>query len=282
LQPAFQSSATPLRGGRAYLAWNMVGTITTRMEPTLSYIEILFNESEENKKVRFIDHYNFDMASLGMHGAIFACPSASGEEGCASTIFYKPFSTWAANADWTYHLDKGEEAAAVCVGAKFAAVATSKQLLRVFSYSGYQKVMSVTPSNCAYLLPVPCLDSFSSKHTRKNFYSPIIYVLYRLSLPIASPCRVPSWRCRRRVRTCASFTMPVGSASVDVHLPIHFFYFRSAQRAPLMNHFPSVCNSVSAGAPLPGGSQKLHYQLYDVDKAMQLSSGPVPLSPGGT
>lgn len=79
------------------------------------------------------------MAAMGTIGAVFASPeSKEGNEITQSTVFYRPFDSWAANSDWTVSLRKGEAAAAVAIGNTFVAVATSTLMLRVFSFSGVQ------------------------------------------------------------------------------------------------------------------------------------------------
>ena len=49
---------------------------------------------------------------------------------------YRPFDSWAANSDWQTSLPAGEEATAVASGHSFSAVATSQNLLRLFSPAG--------------------------------------------------------------------------------------------------------------------------------------------------
>ena len=49
---------------------------------------------------------------------------------------YRPFDSWAANSDWQTSLPAGEEATAVASGHSFSAVATSQNVLRLFSPAG--------------------------------------------------------------------------------------------------------------------------------------------------
>lgn len=51
---------------------------------------------------------------------------------------YRPFDAWASNSDWTVQLPPDEPPAAVAAGRSFVAVATARQLLRLYSPAGRQ------------------------------------------------------------------------------------------------------------------------------------------------
>ena len=75
-------------------------------------------DSEDKAKVEL-----GGLAALDDAAVMFASTSNHGNP---STIVYRPLSSWAPNSDWQVQLDKGEEAVAIAVGHKFAAIATSK------------------------------------------------------------------------------------------------------------------------------------------------------------
>jgi len=134
-QPPFQPSSTPVGLQRRYLVWNSVGIIVSRQEHTHSAIQIDFHDANLHRPVRFLDRYNYVVAALSSTGAIFA--SANSESG-PSTIFYKPFDAWGNKSEWLFQLEDQEEVKCCAIGKKWAAVATSQNYLRVFSYSGLQ------------------------------------------------------------------------------------------------------------------------------------------------
>ena len=68
-----------------------------------------------------------------MQGALYASRS---NRDSPSTVVYQPYESWAPNSDWSLGLPAGEEAECVAAGAVFAAVATSRRLLRIFSQAG--------------------------------------------------------------------------------------------------------------------------------------------------
>ena len=149
-QSPFQPSSTTCDDkGRRYLVWNCVGNITTRDEGSLNQrIEIKFsNTAGNNKPDSFPDNYGFQIAALSYEGAFFAnCPNIEDELAIednrpGSTIYYHAFTNQRqleANESFTYTLGNNEKALAVAVGKGWAAVATSKQYVRLFSSTGLQ------------------------------------------------------------------------------------------------------------------------------------------------
>ena len=137
-QPPFQPASTPVDPvtDRRYLSFNLIGSIISRREPAFSSLEITFADSAQHKPVRLRDHYGFSMAALGEHGCVMASKWESSARG--SVVFYRAFDSWAANSDWTLHLPSPETAVTVAVGAKFVAVGTDRQYIRLMSYSGVQ------------------------------------------------------------------------------------------------------------------------------------------------
>ena len=158
LQKPFQPSSTRAdEKKRRYLVWNSVGMITARDEDDESRIEIKFaNQNSSNRNEVMVDHTGFVMAALSYEGAVFATaaevdpdknnPYASDFKKptvyYGSTIYYKAFPNQAqlkgCNESFQVTLAEAEEAKAVAVGRGWVAVATSRQLLRIFSSTGLQ------------------------------------------------------------------------------------------------------------------------------------------------
>ena len=138
LQPVVHSSATPSKNGRRFLLWNMTGMVLSRDENVFSAIEVEFNSIERHRPIRLTDHYSFSMAALDDAAVMFASKANNGNP---STIVYRPLASWAPNSEWQIQLDAGEEALAIAVGHKFAAIATSKRYLRLMSHTGAQRAL---------------------------------------------------------------------------------------------------------------------------------------------
>ena len=156
LQSPFQPSSTVHDDKkRRYLAWNNVGIIVSREESMNNRIEIKFaNINGPNKQEAFSDLYGFTIAALSYEGAFFASDPEEPEteqqredpNRPGSVVYYKAFvgqkSLQGVNEDFTVTLPREEVALCVAVGEGWAAVATSKGFLRIFSCTGLQ--LSVT------------------------------------------------------------------------------------------------------------------------------------------
>ena len=138
IQGVVHPSATPAKNGRRFLLWNMTGMVLSRDENVFSAIEVEFNSIEKHRPIRLTDHYSFSMAALDDAAVMFASKSNNGNP---STIVYRPLASWAPNSEWQIQLDHGEEALAIAVGHKFAAIATSKRYLRLLSHTGAQRAL---------------------------------------------------------------------------------------------------------------------------------------------
>ena len=125
-QPPFQAGCTPHDAGRRrYLAWNKIGTIISRQEDTFSSLEVEFADKATNRTIRLADRYGFTMAALAANGMVFASQSQKSEQKdgssskkgtdatTPSTIFFRPFSSWAQNSEWLAQMPLGEEVLAV-------------------------------------------------------------------------------------------------------------------------------------------------------------------------
>lgn len=78
----------------------------------------------------------------GEQGIVYAAPIQDGQP---STVFYRPYDSWASQSDWTISLLKGESAQCVAAGGEgddhmgSVVVATNKGFIRFFSSSGIQR-----------------------------------------------------------------------------------------------------------------------------------------------
>ncbi|KAI8808892.1 hypothetical protein BJ742DRAFT_806776 [Cladochytrium replicatum] len=133
---AFQPGSTPTRDRRRYLAFNMLGQVKSSDERTHSIVQVELYDKSLARDFHFRDLYNYSKASLGERGVVFACESTPG--GSASTVYFKPFDTWASKNEWTIQLPEGENVTGVATTRNFVVVATDKRYLRYFTYGSVQ------------------------------------------------------------------------------------------------------------------------------------------------
>ncbi|KAG1326667.1 WD repeat and HMG-box DNA-binding protein 1 [Cocos nucifera] len=138
MQEAFQPGSTPAQTGkRRFLAYNMLGSITTIENEGYSHIEVDFHDTGRGPRVSSMtDYFGFTMASLNENGSVFANP-CKGEKNM-STLMYRPFSSWASNSEWSMRLE-GEEVKVVALGTGWVAAVTSFNFLRIFTEGGLQR-----------------------------------------------------------------------------------------------------------------------------------------------
>jgi hypothetical protein len=127
---------------RMYLAWNNVGVVTSREDVDSNIIQIHFqNSMGSNKDCLFHDINGYTLAAISNDGAIFA-NEFEGEEASNMdeqrwNIFYYSFpNSSIPNESFKARLSPKERAMAVAVGSGFISVATSSNLLRIFSSTG--------------------------------------------------------------------------------------------------------------------------------------------------
>lgn len=106
IQSAFQPGSTPLRGNRRYLAFNMIGTISSIDSSTHFTVDVAFHDNSQ-RPFHFTDHHQYSLACLGSLGATFASEATSS---LPSVLHFRPLDSWASKNDWTVELPTGESA----------------------------------------------------------------------------------------------------------------------------------------------------------------------------
>ena len=124
----------------------MVGVVDATDLETHHVINVEFHDKSSRRGYHFQDHNKFHMASIGEQGIVYA---SKGEGSEPSQVYYRPYDSWASQADWTISLPLAEEAVCVSAGGPAGSlgseamgsvvVATSKGLIRFFSSSGIQR-----------------------------------------------------------------------------------------------------------------------------------------------
>ncbi|XP_048529636.1 protein ENHANCER OF LHP1 1 [Triticum urartu] len=144
MQAAFQPGSTPSHPGkRNFLAYNMLGSITTIENEGHSHVEVDFHDTGRGPRVpSMTDYFGFTMAALNESGSVFANPCKGDNN--MSTLMYRPFSSWAGNSEWSMRFE-GEEVKSVALGAGWVAAVTSLNFLRIFTEGGLQMhILSVS------------------------------------------------------------------------------------------------------------------------------------------
>ncbi|KAM0848004.1 hypothetical protein ACQ4PT_054654 [Festuca glaucescens] len=137
MQTAFQPGSTPSHPGkRNFLAYNMLGSITTIENEGHSHVEVDFHDTGRGPRVPSMsDYFGFTMAALNESGSVFANPCKGDNN--MSTLMYRPFGSWAGNSEWSMRFE-GEEVKSVALGAGWVAAVTSSNFLRIFTEGGLQ------------------------------------------------------------------------------------------------------------------------------------------------
>ncbi|KAF9996747.1 hypothetical protein BGZ65_007672, partial [Modicella reniformis] len=106
LHPRFQSGSTSTRDDRRYLAFNLLGLITSVNHGTHATISVEFHDKVAYRGFHFLDNFHYSMACLGMTGTLFAAVASDGNP---STVFYKTYDSWATKSEWQVYLPEGED-----------------------------------------------------------------------------------------------------------------------------------------------------------------------------
>ncbi|WVQ98084.1 hypothetical protein IAU59_005206 [Kwoniella sp. CBS 9459] len=145
-QEPFTPGSTPFRNKKRYLAFNMIGVIDVTDQETHNVVNVEFHDKSARRGYHFQDHSKYSMAFLGEQGIIYAATSEAEQ---SSTVYYRPYDSWASQSDWSLSLLPGEDAIAVAAGGGPSAegglgsviVATSKGYIRFFTSSGVQRYL---------------------------------------------------------------------------------------------------------------------------------------------
>ncbi|KAF9142463.1 hypothetical protein BG015_000851 [Linnemannia schmuckeri] len=135
LHPRFQPGATSSDGQRRYLAFNLLGLITSVQHENRCTVVVEFHDKVTSRGFRFSDNSKFSMAYLGINGAIFAAPTIDENP---STVYYKTHDSSLSKSEWQIYLPEGEDVTGIALTKDAAIVATTRGFVRTFSQSGIQ------------------------------------------------------------------------------------------------------------------------------------------------
>ncbi|KAI8636553.1 WD40-repeat-containing domain protein [Parasitella parasitica] len=154
----------PKHGERRYMAYNLVGAISTIFEDGHSIISVEFHDQSEYRNFHFTDVLNFTMGAISSAGTVYAVEgketvkktkrggpdgddlldsddSDNDEEETTrinSTLYFRPNNT-GAEKDWTHHMLPGEDVVSIAINRISVVATTSLGYVRIFSISGVQR-----------------------------------------------------------------------------------------------------------------------------------------------
>eukprot|EP00794_Sanderia_malayensis_P017651 gene17651-19406_t len=134
-QKAFQSGATPSHLTHRFMTWNSVGIIRCHNEDDSSTIDIEFHDAGLHHPLHLSNTMNHTMAALSSTAVVLACQS---QDEVPSKLVCLHFGTWDSNKEWTASMPKGEDIKSIAVNQSYIAVATSANIVRIFTVGGLQ------------------------------------------------------------------------------------------------------------------------------------------------
>ncbi|KAK4049727.1 DNA polymerase alpha accessory factor Mcl1 [Microbotryomycetes sp. JL201] len=151
-QEPFQPGSTPLREQRRYLAFNMLGVISTVEREDHNLVTIEFHDRSAHVGSHFNDSFRFTLGAIGHQGCAFACGSSGDSPG---QIYYRSYENWSTAQEWQYELLAKESPVLLAVGgvegtseydlsiagSGTVIVATDKGYIRFLTGSGLQKYL---------------------------------------------------------------------------------------------------------------------------------------------
>ncbi|KAJ3127730.1 hypothetical protein HK100_009572 [Physocladia obscura] len=144
IQESFQPGATPLKGSKRYLAFNLLGVIYSIVQQSQCIIHILHHDKAKNRDFSFPNRHNFTMAAMMARGAVFATDpsdiSTTTSSATISIVQYKPFDGFNSDSNdgWSIEFGASENVKGVCMTGRGIVVATDARYLRFFSFGGVQ------------------------------------------------------------------------------------------------------------------------------------------------
>ncbi|KAF9095388.1 hypothetical protein BGX29_009064 [Mortierella sp. GBA35] len=136
LHPRFQPGSTSLIDQKCYLAFNLLGLISSVQHASgRATIAVEFHDKVTGRGFLMRDTTNYSLAYLGKNGAIFASPAV---DDTPSTIYFKTHESSLAKFEWQSYLPEGEDVTAIALTTETAIVATSRGYIRMFTQTGAQ------------------------------------------------------------------------------------------------------------------------------------------------
>lgn len=165
-KPEPNTTFAPKQGERRYMAYNLVGAISTIYEDGHSIINVEFHDQSEYRNFHFTDVLNFTMGAISTAGTVYAVEGREavkktkqdrGEDGdllasddedddeeettqINSTLYFRPNNS-GSEKDWTHHMLPGEDVVSIAINRVSVIATTSLGYVRIFSISGVQRYL---------------------------------------------------------------------------------------------------------------------------------------------
>ncbi|KAK4508951.1 GS catalytic domain-containing protein [Mucor velutinosus] len=164
-KPEPNTTFAPKNGERRYMAYNLVGAISTIYEDGHSIINVEFHDQSEYRNFHFTDVLNFTMGAISSAGTVYAVEgreavkkaekvgrgenddlfdsddSEDDQEETTqinSTLYFRPNNS-GSEKDWTHHMLPGEDVVSIAINRVSVIATTSLGYVRIFSISGVQR-----------------------------------------------------------------------------------------------------------------------------------------------
>ena len=118
---------------RRFLCYNTLGSVVATEDTNsgLKNVEMSFHDTSRGGRMPTItDDVGYDLGVCGETGVLLAAKSQ---------IFFKPYESWTKDSEWTLEMPEDERPTSIACGDDFVAVASSQNMLRIFTSYGAQK-----------------------------------------------------------------------------------------------------------------------------------------------
>ncbi|OQV12792.1 WD repeat and HMG-box DNA-binding protein 1 [Hypsibius exemplaris] len=143
-QEAFQPGSTPSAWKDSFMVWNEYGYMKLYRdeegdEDSIKRgIDVVFHNNTHHHTITVMNADNFTLGTMNLKGYLLATEKHSAGEAKSSKIHFSALG--GSDKDkWTLDLDKGEWVEGLAIGEEWCYVATSRRMLRVITFSGYQQ-----------------------------------------------------------------------------------------------------------------------------------------------
>lgn len=117
------------------MMWNNVGVIRHYQTEDENSIDITFHDKATHHAVHIHNDSNYVIGDVSKDCYVLG---SFGDNNSQSSIICEHFASWDSNKRWTLKLDNSEKLEALCIGAKWIALATDLNFIRLLSTSGVQ------------------------------------------------------------------------------------------------------------------------------------------------
>lgn len=135
LQTSFQPSSTPLHLDHRFMLWNSIGIVRCYNTEEENSVDVEFHDTSIYHPVHMNNTQGHTMAALSSEALLLASPKG---DDSPSKLQCLHIGTWDSNKEWSIDMPEDEEIDAISLGSGWAAAATDKRFLHLFTVSGVQ------------------------------------------------------------------------------------------------------------------------------------------------